>query len=84
MLIYITRRLLYTIPILLGVALIIFILFNLIGGDPTYQMLGRHATQSQIEELRHELGFDKPQYIQFFDYLKQIVLFDFGHFFYWN
>ncbi len=78
MITYIIRRLIYTIPILLGVAFIIFTLFNLVGGDPTYQMLGKHATVSQIEELRHELGLDKPQYLQFVDYLKQIVTFDFG------
>jgi peptide/nickel transport system permease protein len=75
---YLVRRVLYTIPILLGVALIIFILFNVVGGDPTYQMLGKHATAEQIAQLRHELGFDKPKWLQFIDYLKQIVFFDFG------
>lgn len=75
---YLSRRLLYTIPILLGVALIIFCLFNLVGGDPTYQMLGKHASQAQIQELRHELGLDQSRVLQFVDYLKQIVSFDFG------
>ena len=75
---YLFRRIFYTIPILLGVCLIIFVLFNLVGGDPTYQMLGKHATAAQIAELRHELGFDRPQIVQFFDYLKQVVTFDFG------
>ncbi|MEK6706419.1 MAG: ABC transporter permease [Candidatus Poribacteria bacterium] len=75
---YIVRKLLQTIPTIFGVALIIFILFNLVGGDPTYQMLGKHANQKQIQELRHEYGFDQPKYIQFVQYLKQIVTFDFG------
>jgi peptide/nickel transport system permease protein len=75
---YIVRRLLYTIPILLGVAFIIFCLFNLVGGDPTYQMLGKHATENQVIELRRELGFDQPQYVQFVNYLKQMVTFDWG------
>lgn len=75
---YLSRRILYTIPILLGVALIIFFLFNMVGGDPTYQMLGKHASQAQIEELRRELGMDQPKIVQFFAYLKQIVTFDFG------
>lgn len=78
MIVYLARRLLYTIPILFGVALIIFVLFNLVGGDPTYQMLGKHATVAQIQELRHELGMDKSKPEQFVDFLKQIVTFDFG------
>ena len=75
---YIIRRLLSTIPTLFGVALIIFVLFNLVGGDPTYQMLGRHANAVQIAELRHEYGFDRPQYIQFLSYLKEVATFDYG------
>lgn len=78
MIVYLARRLLYTIPILFGVALIIFVLFNMVGGDPTYQMLGKHATVTQIQELRHELGLDKSKPEQFVDFLKQIVTFDFG------
>ncbi|MEW6055605.1 MAG: ABC transporter permease, partial [Bdellovibrionota bacterium] len=78
MIAYVARRLIYTIPILLGVCLIIFTLFNLVGGDPTYQMLGKHASQSQIVELRRELGLDRPKYEQFFDYVRQVVTFDFG------
>lgn len=75
---YLVRKVLATIPTLFGVALIVFVLFNMIGGDPTYQMLGRHANAQQIAELRHEYGFDQPLYIQFVDYLKQIVTFDYG------
>lgn len=78
MVVYIIRKLLSTIPTLFGVALTVFVLFNMVGGDPTYQMLGRHANAKQIEELRHEYGFDQPQYIQFGQYLKQIVTFDYG------
>jgi peptide/nickel transport system permease protein len=78
MLAYITRKLLQTIPTMFGVALIVFVLFNMVGGDPTYQMLGKHASAQQIAELRHEYGFDQPKYIQFGRYLKQIVTFDYG------
>ncbi len=78
MFVYLLRRILSTIPIIFGVALIIFVLFNLVGGDPTYQMLGKHASATQIAELRAELGFDQPKHIQFFEYLKQIVTFDYG------
>ncbi|MBI4925775.1 MAG: ABC transporter permease [Bdellovibrio sp.] len=75
---YLVRKMISTIPIILGVALIIFVLFNMIGGDPTYQMLGKHANPKLIAELRHEYGFDKPKYLQFVNYLKQIVTFDYG------
>ena len=78
MFVYIIRKLVNTIPVLFGVAAIVFVLFNMVGGDPTYQMLGRHATASQLSELRHEYGFDQPKYIQFAQYLKQIVTFDYG------
>lgn len=75
---FILRRLLYTIPILFGIALITFLLFNVVGGDPVLTMLGKHANPQTIAELRAELGLDQPKYIQFFDFLKQIVTFDFG------
>src|SRR5436305_9341420 len=78
MLVYIVRKIMSMIPTLLGVALITFLLFNMVGGDPTYQMLGKHATLQQITELRHEYGFDLPWYVQFVQFLKQIVTFDFG------
>lgn len=78
MLFAIGRRVLNVIPILLGVSGIVFVLFNGVGGDPTYQMLGRHASAQQIEELRHELGLDQPKWKQFVLYLKQVATFDFG------
>lgn len=78
MLNYIIRRLIYTIPIIFGIALVTFMLFNVVGGDPVLTMVGKHASASTIAELRHELGLDQPKYMQFLDYLKQIVTFDFG------
>lgn len=78
MAVYLLRKILSTLPTLFGVALIVFILFNLVGGDPTYQMLGRHANAQQIAELRHEYGFDQPKIVQFGYYLKQIITFDYG------
>lgn len=78
MLTYIIRRLIYTVPILLGVSILLFGMFNLVGGDPTDQMLGKHATARQKEELRHELGLDKSVTAQFGDYVMQMATFDFG------
>ena len=57
---YIVRRTLQAIPTLFGVTLITFIIFNVVGGDPTYQMVGKGARQQEIDALRHELGLDRP------------------------
>lgn len=76
--IYIIRRTLYVIPVLIGVTLVVFFLFNVLYGDPTYQMLGKHASEERAAELRHELGLDKPLHMQYLDVLKSAVTFDFG------
>jgi peptide/nickel transport system permease protein len=78
MLSYIIRRLLYLVPVLLGVCLIIFLLFNKTGGDPALLLLGKHATAKQIAEINHQLGLDKPWYLQYFDVVKSAFTFDFG------
>ena len=75
---YIIRRLIYSVPILFGVALVVFALFNLVGGDPAVLLLGKHATAERVAMVRTELGLDRPMVVQFGDYLKQIVTFDFG------
>jgi peptide/nickel transport system permease protein len=75
---YIFRRLLYTIPILLGVCLLIFVIFNVVAGDPTITLLGKHATVKQMAELRHELGLDKSWWLQYLDIIKSAFTFNFG------
>jgi len=75
---YVIRRLLYTIPIVLGVCLIIFVIFNVSGYDPAQQLLGKHATAKQILEVRRELGLDKPLPQQYFDIVKSAFTFEFG------
>jgi peptide/nickel transport system permease protein len=75
---YILRRLLYMIPVLLGVSLIIFLLFNLVAGDPTAVLLGKNATARQMAELKTQLGLDKPLFQQYLDVVKSAFTFDFG------
>lgn len=75
---YIFRRLLYSIPVLLGVCLIIFVLFNVVSPDPAYLLLGKHTTPEQIAALHHELGMDRPWLVQYFDIVKSAFTFDFG------
>ena len=75
---YIIRRVLYTIPLLFGVALVVFIIFNVACPNPVYMFLGKNATPQEVKLLEHELGLDKPLYAQFLDFLKQVITFDYG------
>lgn len=75
---YIIRRMAYMIPILLGVCLVIFFLFNVVAPDPAMIMLGKHATAKQILEVRKELGLDRPWFSQYLDIVKSSFTFDFG------
>jgi peptide/nickel transport system permease protein len=76
---YVIRRLLYMIPVLLGVSLIIFVLFNVVSGDPTAVLLGKNATARQMADLREQLGLNKPLLSQYFDVVKSAFTFDFGY-----
>lgn len=75
---YIIKRILYLIPVLLGVCFLIFILFNVVAGDPTAILLGKHATAKQMMELREQLGLNRAWYWQYFDIVKSAFTFDFG------
>jgi peptide/nickel transport system permease protein len=75
---YIIRRLLYMIPVIFGVSFIIFVLFTVVAGDPAPLLLGKHATAQQIQELREQLGLNKPLWAQYIDVVKSSFTFDFG------
>ncbi len=75
---YIVRRLWQMIPTLAGVILLIFFLFNWVGGDPSYVIAGLVADKAQIESIRRELGLDQPLYVQLWIFVKQALTFDFG------
>ncbi|MBV9171694.1 MAG: ABC transporter permease, partial [Chloroflexi bacterium] len=74
---YILRRLLQSILVLLGVTfLVYFILFQT--GDPTFLSVSTDASQAEVERVRHELGFDRPWYVQYAAFLSKAVRGDFG------
>ena len=75
---YIVRRVLQFVPTLLGVVLLVFILFNWIGGDPAYMLSGKMSNPEQIENIRKQLGIDQPYYVQLGIFVTQIVTGDFG------
>ena len=76
---YILRRLWQMIPTLAGVILLVFFLFNWIGGDPAYVLAGLFSNQEQIDSIRAELGLDQPLYIQLWIIVQQVVTFNFGN-----
>lgn len=75
---YLIRRLWQMIPTMLGVMLLIFFLYNWVGGDPAYILAGKMSNPEQIANIRRQLGLDEPIYIQLWIFIKQIVTFDFG------
>ncbi len=75
---YILRRLLLTVPTILGVALLTFLLFNAFGPDPVRVALGQHATPDAIANLRRLWGLDQSLPMQFVQFLQQIASFDYG------
>ena len=60
MLKYVLRRLLETIPTTVGILLLTFALFNVVGGSPAEVILGKNATAESIAAFNHKWGYDKP------------------------
>jgi peptide/nickel transport system permease protein len=75
---YVVRRLWQMIPTLAGVMLLIFILFNWVGGDPAQVLAGKISNPEQIANIRKQLGVDEPWYWQLLIFAKQVFTFDFG------
>jgi peptide/nickel transport system permease protein len=75
---YIVRRIWQMVPTMLGVMLLVFILFNWIGGDPAYVLAGKISNQEQIDNIRRQLGVDQPAWVQMWIFFKQVVTADFG------
>lgn len=79
MLNYIIKRILALIPVLLVVAVVVFLLMYLTPGDPVSVLLGDEASEETIEQVRHELGYDLPVYEQFFNWFKGLLVGDLGY-----
>jgi len=78
MLRYFLKRLLFLIPVLLGVSVVIFSIVHLAPGDPAEVMLGPSATQEDISNLREQLGLTKPLYVQYGIFLTNALKGDLG------
>ncbi|MCL6642404.1 MAG: ABC transporter permease [Candidatus Bipolaricaulota bacterium] len=69
---YIARRLLLTIPTLLGVTFLVFAVVRLQPGDPAQEIAGQGATKEILESIRQELGLDRPFLIQYVDFIEKL------------
>jgi peptide/nickel transport system permease protein len=75
---FIARRLLLTVPVLFGVATLVFSLIHLVPGDPVEAMLGESASRQDVANLRQQLGLDRPLYVQYGAFLRGAVSGDLG------
>lgn len=75
---FILARLLLALPVMLGVATLVFLLLHLVPGDPVDVMLGEVATVADREALRRQLGLDAPLWWQWCDYLWRLLHLDLG------
>ena len=75
---YAGKRLLFLIPQLIAVSIIVFFLVRLLPGDPAFLMAGQFATKERIEEVRRELGLDRPLAEQYVIYVGNVLRGDFG------
>ena len=75
---YIIKRLLLMIPVLLGVAILIFSIMYFVPGDPARIILGSDASELSVMQLREEMGLNEPFLVQLINFLKDLVRLDFG------
>lgn len=78
MLPYVARRLLHLIPVLLGISFLVFMLVHLVPGDPVRVMLQDVGSPEQVERVRHQLGLDRPIYLQYGTFVIRAAQGDFG------
>jgi len=76
---YILRKLIGGIPLVLGVTFISFLLMVYFGPDKTYELLGKNPTPERIQEVRHQLGYDRPFMVRYAEYLGELASLDFGN-----
>ena len=75
---YIVARILLMIPMILLLLSIVFLIIRVMPGDPVLLHFERRASEEAMAELRHELGMDKPLYVQYFEYLAGLLRGDMG------
>ncbi len=72
------RRLLYSILVLIGLSILIFIIARILPGDPARLALGPFASQEMVDKLRHDMGMDQPLHLQYVAFVKGVFRGDLG------
>lgn len=75
---YLVERLLYSVFVIFGVTIIVFLLVHLTG-DPAVALMPREASPQEVEEFRHRMGFDQPLYEQYLSFLGRVAQGNFGY-----
>src|SRR2546430_3868134 len=78
MLTFVVRRLLFAVPVLLGVVFVVMLTIDLLPGDAVTLMLGEHATKDAVAKLRDHLGLDKPFAVRYLEYVGRVARGDLG------
>lgn len=78
MLMFILRRLIQTIPVVIGVTFVVFFIMQLVPGDPAVLLAGEGASKETVNAIREQLGLNRPLLVQYFDYLLNVFQGDFG------
>jgi len=76
--VYVGRRIVAAIPVVLGLSVLAFLIIHLVPGDPVQQMLGAHATPKTVAEVSHRLGLDRPLLAQYLRFVSDAFRGDFG------
>jgi peptide/nickel transport system permease protein len=76
---FVGRRLLHTVPMLLGIVLVVFMLLHITPGDPARNVAGLRASQEEVAQVRADLGIDRPLPVQYVDYVGGLLRGDLGY-----
>src|SRR6266508_6038810 len=75
---YILRRLIQTVPVRFLLSIVVFTVMRLVPGDPATVILGLEATPEAVAQIRKEMGLDKPIFVQYGIWLRDVARGDFG------
>lgn len=79
MIFFIMKRLLQIVPVVLGVTLVVFLIMQMVPGDSAVVLAGEGASKETVEQLREDLGLNRPLHEQYFSYIGNIFQGDLGH-----
>src|SRR2546421_7123419 len=71
---FVARRVVGMVLVLVAVSFLVYLVFIVVpGGDPAIRIAGRNPTQANIRNIRHQWGFDRPFYVQYYSMMKKVV-----------